>query len=295
MDKIAIALTDDGALRVYAAVTTELVNKACKLHKTSPVASAALGRTLTAAAIMGAMEKNEKTSVTVQFKGGGPLGTVLAVSNAKSEVRGYVGNPEINLPLNDNGKLDVGGAVGKDGFLCIAKDFGSCEPYCGQVQLVSGEIAEDITSYYATSEQTPTAVALGVLIDTDLSVKASGGYVIQLMPGYSPDDENTISVIEKQIATLPSISKMVENGMTAEEIASAVMGELKHAIIGETIPKYKCNCSRNRVERALISIGKKDLESLINDNGTEVACHFCDKVYKFRVEELEKLADKCKI
>ena len=294
MDKIAIALTDDGALRVYAAVTTDLVNKACELHKTSPVASAALGRTLTAAAIMGAMEKNEKTSLTLQFKGGGPLGTVLAVANTRSEVRGYVGNPELNLPLKDNGKLDVGGAVGTDGFLSVAKDFGSGEPYCGQVQLVSGEIAEDITSYYATSEQTPTAVALGVLIDTDLKVKSAGGYVIQLMPGYSPDDDNTISVIEKQIATLPSVSTMVDKGMTANEIASAVMGELKYGIIGGIVPSYKCNCSRSRVERALISIGKKDLESLIEDNGTEVACHFCDKVYKFTADELKKLADKCK-
>lgn len=294
MDKIAIALTEDAALRVYAAVTTDLVSAAQGYHHTFPVATAALGRVLTAGAIMGAMEKDPNTSLTIQFKGDGPLGTILAVANAESQVRGYVMHPDVNLPLRGDGKLDVGGGVGKNGFLSVVKDFGKGEPYTGQVAIVTGEIAEDLTYYYAASEQTPTAMSLGVLVDTDLTPKAAGGYVIQLMPGHGPDDDKITAMVEERIKQLPPISTMVDNGLTPEEIIAHILGEIRYTIIDTRTPKYQCNCSKQRVEKALISIGRKDLQSLIDENhGTEVQCNFCDKAYAFSAEDIEKLLKKC--
>jgi len=294
-DKIAVALTDNGGFRIYAAVTTELVREAAKGHKCLPVASAALGRTLTATAIMGAMMKEDDATVTVQVKGDGPLGTVLTVGNSRAEVKGYIQNPAVILPLNSKGKLDVGGGIGK-GYLSVVRDNGkNGGQYTGQVELVSGEIAEDLTYYYATSEQIPTAMALGVLVDVDNIPKCAGGYVIQMMPGHDPDDEKIITEIENNIASLPSVSKMVEMGYSPEDIIAAVMGSVKFGILNEKTPSYKCDCSTARVERALVSIGKKDLQSIIDDGkGTEVDCHFCNKTYKFTTDELKELLKSCK-
>ncbi len=294
-DKISIALTNDGALRVYAAVTTSLVSEAQRLHNTYPVATAALGRTLTAAAMMGAMLKNDTGSITLQFKGDGPLGTILAVTTAKSEVRGYVANPDVDLPLKQNGKLDVGAGVGKNGFLNVVRDSGvSSQPYTGQVELVTGEIAEDLTYYYAISEQIPTAMALGVLVDVDLSAKAAGGFIIQLMPGSGLDDEKIIGTIEAHLKTIPSVSEMIHSGIDAEGIIAKIMGELEYNILDERTPTYKCNCSTTRVEGALISIGAGDLQSLIDEQQEiTVDCSFCDKKYVFSANDIESLLKKC--
>jgi len=293
-DKISIALTNDGAIRVYAAVTTNLVSEAQKLHNSYPIATAALGRTLTAAAIMGAMLKNDTGSITLQFRGDGPLGTILAVTTPKSEVRGYVANPDVELPLKPNGKLDVGTGVGKNGFLSVVRDVGVGQPYTGQVELVTGEIAEDLTYYYAISEQIPTAISLGVLVDVDLSAKAAGGFVIQLMPGSGIDDEKIIDTIEAHLKTIPSVSEMIASGINSEGIIAQVMGELEYNILDERTPIYKCNCSTARVEGALISIGANDLKSLIDEHqGTTVDCSFCDKKYVFSASDIENLLKKC--
>lgn len=295
-DKLAIALTDDAAFRIYAAVTTDIVAEAQKIHKTMPAATAALGRTLTAGALIGATQKDENVSITIQFKGNGPLGTLVVVANSESEVRGYVQNPSADLPLRADGKIDVGNAVGKEGYLSIIRDLGKgTQPYIGQVEITSGEIAEDLTYYYATSEQTPTAISLGVLVDRDYTAKAAGGFIIQMMPGWSPDDEKTIGIIEKRLAEMKPVSTLVEEGLNPAEIIAHILGdEIPYHILKETIPVYKCNCSKKRVESALISIGKKDLSSLLEgEKGTEVNCNFCDKVYKFTTEDIQKLLEKC--
>ena len=295
-DKIAVALTDDAALRVYAAVTTDLVTEAQRIHNTLPLATAALGRTLTAGAMMGAMQKDDNVSLTIQFKGDGPLGTLVVVANSKSEVRGYVQNPMADLPLRADGKIDVGNGIGKNGYVSIIRDMGKgTQPYIGQVEITSGEIAEDLTYYYATSEQTPTAISLGVLVDRDFKPKAAGGFVIQMMPGWSPDDEKIISIIEKKLGEMKSVSSLIADGCTAKDIIAGILGdEIPYHILTEKTPAYKCNCSKQRVEGALVSIGKKDLSSLLEDgNGTEVNCNFCDKVYKFSNADIEELLKKC--
>lgn len=294
-DKITVALTDNAAMRIYAAVTTELAAEAQKIHQTMPLATAALGRTLTAGALMGAMQKDENVSITIQFKGNGPLGTLVVVADSQSKVRGYVQNPQADLPLRPDGKIDVGNGIGKNGYLSVIRDLGKgTQPYVGQVEITTGEIAEDLTYYYATSEQTPTAISLGVLVDRDYSVKAAGGYVIQMMPGWSPEDEQLITAIEKRLGEIPSISTMVDKGYTAEEIIKEILNDvMPYHILKEETPEYKCNCSRERVEKALVSIGKKDLSSLLEDNGTEVNCNFCDKIYKFNSQDIEELLKKC--
>lgn len=294
-DKIAVALTDNAAMRIYAAVTTELAAEAQKIHKTLPLGTAALGRTLTAGALMGAMQKDENVSLTVQFKGDGPLGTVVVVADSKSNVRGYVQNPQADLPLRPDGKIDVGNGIGKNGYLSVIRDLGKgTQPYIGQVEITTGEVAEDLTYYYATSEQIPTAISLGVLVDKDYTVKAAGGYVIQMMPGWSPDDEQLITAIEKRLGEIPPVSTMVDKGYTPEEIIKEILNDvMPYHILKEVTPEYKCNCSKKRVEAALISIGKKDLSSLLEDNGTEVNCNFCDKIYKFSTQDIEELLKKC--
>lgn len=294
-DKISVALTDNAAMRIYAAVTTDVVAEAQKIHKTLPLATAALGRTLTAGALMGAMQKDENVSLTVQFKGDGPLGTVVVVADSHSNVRGYVQNPQADLPLRPDGKIDVGNGIGKNGYLSVIRDLGKgTQPYIGQVEITTGEIAEDLTYYYATSEQIPTAISLGVLVDRDYSVKAAGGYVIQMMPGWSPDDEQLITAIEKRLGEIPPVSTMVDKGFTPEEIIKEILdGVMPYHILKEETPAYKCNCSKKRVESALISIGKKDLSSLMEDDGTEVNCNFCDKVYKFSSQDIAELLKKC--
>lgn len=291
-DYMVNAITTNGAIRVIAADTTQLCAKAQKIHKMMPTAAAALGRALTAAAIMGSMQKSRDDSITLQFNGGGPIGRVLAVGNGNAEVKGYVDNPLVDLPLNDKGKLDVGGAVGKDGMLSIVRDLGLKEPYVGQVPLVNGEIAEDITFYYANSEQIPTAVALGVLIDVDYTVKAAGGFILQVLPGaYDEDIDN----VEKTVASISSVTQMLENGKTPEDIVQALLSGYEIEYFDNETPKYVCDCSRERTDRALISIGKEELEKIINeDQKAEITCHFCDKAYKYTKKELEKLLEKAK-
>ncbi len=281
----------DGGIRVFAAVTTDLVNEAQKIHNTYPVATAALGRTLTAGVLMSAAGlKNDTDSLTVQVKGDGPLGNVVVCADAKLNVRGYVSNPFVDRPLNQKGKLDVGGAVGK-GALNVIRDLGMKEPYIGQIPLVSGEIAEDITMYYAQSEQIPTAVALGVLVDTDNSVLAAGGFMIQMMPG-STDEE--AQLIEKTLENLPPVTSMIADGKDAEEIIFSVIEGIDFLIENtEGKPKYSCTCSKDRMEKALISIGKKEIEDIINEQGeAELSCQFCNNKYKFTKDELQKLSKK---
>lgn len=291
-DILVRGTSTDGAIRVFVAVTTELVNRAQHIHSTYPTATAALGRTLTAAAIMGAGLKGEDESITIQFRGNGPLGRMIAVTNEKSEVRGYVENPFVDIPLNKKGKLDVGGAVGK-GQLNIIRDLGLKEPYIGQVPIVTGEIAEDLTYYYASSEQIPTAIGLGVLVDTDNSVINSGGFMLQLMP--EADDE-TAAKLEEKMHTLPPITNMLSSGMSAEDILFSITDGFDMLMENATVtPKYHCPCSVKRMERALISIGKEELEKLIEEQGeAELTCQFCDNKYKFTKEELEKLLQSAK-
>ena len=291
-DYIVNAITSDGAIRVIAADTTELCNRAMEIHKMSATAAAALGRALTAAAIMGSILKSEEDSVTLQLNGGGPIGRVIAVADGKANVKGYVDNPLVDLPLNSAGKLDVGGAVGTDGMLSIIRDLGLKEPYVGQVPLVNGEVAEDLTQYYATSEQLPTAVALGVLVDVDYSIKAAGGFILQVLPGaYDEDIDN----VEKAISEISSVTNMLDNGKKPEDIVEQLLSGYEIEYFDNVNTEYKCDCSRERTDRALISIGKEELTKIIEEDGkAEMTCHFCDNIYKYSKEELEQLLESSK-
>lgn len=282
----------DGAIRVFVAITTDLVNDAQKIHKTYPTATAALGRTLTISAIMGAGLKNDTDSTTIQFKGDGSLGSIVAVCDNKSRVRGYVVNPYADPERKENGKLDVGGAVGK-GYLNVIRDLGMKEPYCGQVPIVTGEIAEDMTYYYATSEQIPTAIALGVLVNPDMSVKSSGGFMLQLMPEAT---EEMAEKLEEIMKHLPPITEMIEKGLSAEDILFTITEGFDMIMENKAItPKYECKCSKERMEKALISIGQEELESIISEQGeAELTCQFCDNKYKFNKTELEELLKQAK-
>lgn len=294
-DSLAVAITNNAAMRIYAAVTTGLAAEAQRIHHTYPVATAALGRVLTAGTMMGAMLKEDDASVTIQFKGDGPLGTILAVADAKSCIRGYVSNPDVELASRADGKLDVGRGVGKNGYLSVVRSAGDGIPYTGQVELVSGEIAEDLTAYYAISEQIPTAVALGVLVNTDGSVRAAGGYMLQMMPGYDPDDERLISLVERQMKELPPVSALVEQGYTPTQMIERLLGGEPYNILKSLTPAYRCRCSKQRVEAALVSIGRKELQALCDEQaGTEVNCSFCDQTYRFSKADLEQLILKCK-
>lgn len=291
-DILVRGMSIDGSIRVFTAVTRDVANRAQEIHHTYPTATAALGRTLTAAALMGAGLKNANDSITIQYRGDGPLGKMIAVTNDKCEVRGYVENPFVDIPLNKKGKLDVGGAVGK-GQLCVIRDLGMKEPYIGQVPIVTGEIAEDLTYYYAASEQIPTAMGLGVLVDTDNTVINSGGFMLQLMP---EADEDAAAALENKIRSLPPITKMMADGMSAEDMLFYITDGFDMLMENETVtPKYSCPCSFERMERALISIGKKELSELIEEQGeAELTCQFCDNKYLFSKEELEKLMEKAK-
>ena len=294
MDNIAIALTNDAAVRVYAADTTELASQAQRLHNSYPIATASLGRTLTAAAMMGAMLKNDDASVTVQIKGDGPLGLILAVTDAESRVRGYCSNPDVELPLRADGKLDVGRAVGKNGYLNVINDNGMGEPYSGMVNLVSGEIAEDLTAYYAESEQVPTAVGLGVLVGTAGVPQVSGGFLVQLMPGIGPDDDRTLALVEDNISKMPSVTNMLAEGLSTDDMIAKILDGLEYNVLEHRSTVYNCNCSKERVERALISIGAKELQGLIDEGGNaEINCSFCDKRYSFGTDELSALILRC--
>ena len=287
-DHIVRATAANGGIRAFAALTTELVQQAHELHDTSGVASAALGRTLTAAVMMSRMFfKNEKDALTLQIKGDGPLGGIIVVSDYQSNVRGYVYNPEVYLPLNAAGKFDVAGAVGRGGYLNVIKDMGLKEPYVGYVDLVSGEIGEDIAYYFAYSEQVPTVVSLGVLIGPDENVITAGGYIIQLMPGA---DESLVKQLEEKILLSDSITYMLSQGMDPSSVLESVLGELNPEITERVSCQYKCNCSRDRMERNLISLGGKELQEIADEqHGAELQCHFCNRKYHFTEEELREL------
>lgn len=289
MGKLIRCISTDGTLTVMAMNSTDIVNEAEKIHKTSAVVSAALGRLFTAASLMGSALKGKDDSLTLKINGKGPSGTVMAVSDSQGNVRGYVQNNIVELPLNKKGKLDVSGAVGTDGYVTIIKDLGLKEPYVGQTPIVTGEIAEDITSYFAVSEQTPTVCALGVLVDTDLSIKAAGGFIIQLLPTAM---EDTIEKVERSIEGLEPITTLIARGMTPEEICRHALKEFDLEVLDVSEPIYKCNCSRKRVERALLTAGKDELLSMAEDEKTEVCCRFCDKKYIFTPADLKALIKK---
>lgn len=292
MGKIVRALSADGSVLCSAINSTDIVNEIFRIHKTTPVATAALGRLATAGCIMGAMLKGEDDSLTLRVNGGGPAGTMVVAADYRGNVRCYTEHPEVDLPLKPNGKLDVSGYVGKDGFLGVVKDLGLKEPYATQVPIVSGEIAEDITSYYAVSEQIPTVCALGVLVDRDWTVKAAGGYIIQLVP---PINEKAIDIIEKNIADMQSVTQMMEAGLTSEQIALKGLEGLDGEVLDSWDVSYKCKCSRERTEEMLISLGRDELNKLAaEDEETEVCCHFCDKKYYFTRDEILKLAENSK-
>lgn len=286
-DYIVRAITADGFVKAMAISSTAMVERARTIHKTTPTATAALGRVLTACSMMGNLQKVENGALTLQFKGGGPLGTILATSDAVGNVRGYVQNPGISLLEKYAGKLDVGAAVGTDGMLTVIRDLQMKEPYIGSIELVSGEIADDITAYFAQSEQTPTACALGVLVDVDQSVKVAGGYLIQLLPG-APDD--IIMKIETGIACAGAVTPMLDEGLTPEEILRKVLCEFELEFFDETPVAYKCYCSRERVERTLITIGKKELREIVDEGKPiTIECQFCDTVYEFTPQEVNAL------
>ena len=286
MGKLVRMISGCGSVVVSAIDSTDIVNKAHMFHKTYDVASAALGRTLTAASLIGYNLKNKTDTVTLRFDGGGPLGTVTAVADYSGNVRGYLQNPGVSLPLNSKGKIDVGGGVGKNGTLTVIKDMGMKDAYSGSIPLVSGEIAEDITRYYAESEQIPTVCALGVLVDTDFSIKAAGGFILQLLP-FTPDD--VIDKIEKNIEGLPSVTDMMTKGMGPEEIAAYLLRDMEPNVLDEGEPEYRCTCSRDRMKRALSLLPKEDIESLAEDEETKTECRFCNKEYVFPKEEIIKL------
>ncbi len=285
-DYIVRATAADGQIRAFAATTRDTVETARKAHNTSPVATAALGRLLTAGAMMGVMMKGEKDLLTLRIHAGGPLNGITVTADSKGRVKGYVGNPNVILPANSKGKLDVAKAVGV-GFMDVIKDMGLKEPYLGQCALQTSEIAEDLTYYFATSEQVPSSVGLGVLMNRDNTVKQAGGFILQLMPFC---DEEIISKLEKRLAEVTSVTAMLDEGCTPEMILDRLLGDMD-LVINDTVPtEFYCNCSKERVSRALISVGRKDLNEMIQDEKpVELNCHFCNTNYVFTVEEMKEL------
>lgn len=290
-DYMIRATAAEGQIRAFAATTKELVEFARAAHNTSPVATAALGRLLTAGTMMGPMMKGEKDLLTLKIQGDGPIGGITVTADVKGNVKGYVENPEVLLPPNAKGKLDVSGAVGI-GVLSVIKDIGLKDPYVGQTILVSGEIAEDLTYYYATSEQTPSCVALGVLMNKNNTVRQAGGFILQLMPGAS---EEVICALEEKIATISSVTSLLDQGMNPEEILQSVLGDMGLEIMDQIPVQFYCNCSKERVSRALASIAAEDIQEMIDDGKPiEVNCHFCNKNYEFTVEELQNMLQERK-
>lgn len=288
-DYIVRASAANSQIRAFASTTRELVEYARKIHETSPVVTAALGRLLTAGGMMGIMMKGDKDLLTLQIKGSGPVQGLTVTADSKGLVKGYAFEPKAMLPANDKGKLDVAGIIGP-GILTVIRDLGLREPYVGQTHLVSGEIAEDITYYYATSEQVPSAVALGVLMNKDNTVKQAGGFIIQLMPFA---EEEVINQLEEKINTLNGITALLDQDMTPEMILEYILGDFGLDILEKTATSFECNCSKERVEKAIISIGHKDIQEMIDDNEPiEVNCHFCSKHYQFTVEELNEIIKK---
>ena len=287
MGKLIRCLTRDATVMALFLDSTDIVARAEQIHQPSAVVTAALGRLLTAGSMMGVMMKGKDDSLTLKLAGGGPAGTVMAVADSAGNVRGYAQNPVVEIPLKPNGKLDVSGAVGTDGQLWVLRDSGAPEPYVGCTPLISGEIAEDITSYYATSEQTPTVCALGVLVNPDLTVNAAGGLLLQLLP-FCPDD--VIDKIEANVAKLPPVTVMLGQGMTPEQICALALDGMEYDILDTYEPEYRCTCSREKVARAFAAMKPEDRLSLPNEQGVaEATCRFCDAVYTFTREDLENI------
>ena len=291
MAKLLRAMTRDGSARAYVLNSTEIVNKAISYHKTAPTATALLGRLLTAASVMGTMLPEDGCTLTVAIRGQGIAGTTLCTADYWGNVKGYIQNPDASLPLKPNGKLDVSGIVG-GGILSVSKDVGDEVPFNGNIELVSGEVAEDITEYYAVSEQTPTLCALGVLVDTDYSCRAAGGVFVQLLPFA---DEEVICQLEKNAPMLNNVSSMFDKGMSNEDILKVALSGIEYDVFDELDVDYKCNCSHERTEKALISLGKSEAYKILDEQKAdgkdyiELSCHFCDKTYKFYKDDIDKL------
>ena len=289
MARLTRAISADGSVMAMAIDSTDIAARIEEIHHTSAVVTAALGRLATAASMMGVMLKGEGDSVTVRVDADGPAGVLIAVADSRGFVKAYVENPVVELPLNARGKLDVAGAVGRNGYLRVIKDLGLKEPYSGPVPLVSGELAEDVTQYYAVSEQTPTVCGLGVLVNPDLTVRAAGGFLVQLLPFA---DDAAIDQLERNVKAIPPASAMIDQGMQPAEICEKLLEGLSPQILDDYFPAYRCDCSRERVERAVISLGKAQLDQLIEeDHGAELSCHFCGKRYAFSEQELRQIRD----
>lgn len=289
-DYLVRGMSMDGLVKVVAIRSTELVRRGAEIHKTTPNATAAFGRALTAASMMGNMQKVENGSMTLQIKGDGPIGSIVCVSDPTGNVRGYVYEPNVPLVEKRPGKLDVGSTVGVNGTLTVIRDLQMKEPYVGSIELVSGEIGDDVTAYFAQSEQTPTACALGVLVDRDRSVRVAGGYLIQLLPGAT---EETIETVERGIQRAGAVTAMLDQGLTPEDILGQVCGDLGVVFMETTEVEYKCYCSRGRVTAALISLGKKELEEIAaEDKNFPVECQFCDHVYQFSPKDIRDILKK---
>lgn len=279
----------DKNIRGFFAVTTGLAEKARTIHNTTPVATAALGRAITAGSIMGLMIKGENDKLTLQLKGGGPAGAIVVVSNSQGIVKAYIENPGVEVPLREDGKLNVGAAIGTDGKINVIIDMGLKEPYVGQYGLVSGEIGEDLAHYFTFSEQTPSAVALGVLIDKDYSVKAAGGFIVQPLPDAA---EESIARLEENISGMKPITALIEEGKTPEDIMNIVLEAFEPEVLEKYEVDYVCDCSREKFEKALITIGREELEKILREDGAaELVCHFCNTKYNFSGEELQKIID----
>ncbi|WP_316572810.1 Hsp33 family molecular chaperone HslO [Neobacillus sp. YIM B06451] len=290
-DYLVKALAYDGQIRAYAVRSTEAVAEAQRRHYTWPTASAALGRAMTAGLMMGAMLKGED-KLTIKIEGGGPIGNILVDSNAKGSVRGYVSNPQTHFDLNEHGKLDVRRAVGTDGTLTVVKDLGLRDFFSGSVPLVSGELGEDFTYYFASSEQVPSSVGVGVLVNPDNSILAAGGFIFQLMPGTG---DETISLIEERLKTITPISKMIQQGLTPEEILEELFGKDEVAILEKMPVRFECTCSKERFADAIVSLGQSEITDMIEEDGmAEAHCHFCNEKYHFSKEELEALNKEAK-
>ncbi|MDN7226683.1 Hsp33 family molecular chaperone HslO [Planococcus sp. N064] len=287
-DYLVRALAYDGQVRAYAARTTQTVGEAQRRHYTWPTASAALGRSMTASVMLGAMMKGEE-KLTIKINGGGPLGTILVDANAKGEVRGYVSNPQTHFDLNEQGKLDVRRAVGTEGTLSVSKDIGLMQPFVGQVPIVSGELGEDFTHYIVMSEQVPSSVGVGVIVNPDNTIQASGGFIIQLLPGTS---EEVITQIEQRLSEIPTISNMVREGMTPEEILEKVLGNNNLKVLDNMPVQFQCQCSRDRIHNAIVSLGTAEIQDMIETDGqAEAQCHFCNENYLFTKENLEDMLE----
>ena len=288
-DYLIKALGYNGQVRAYATATTETVSEAQRRHYTWPTASAALGRSMTAGVMMGAMLKGED-KLTIKIDGGGPIGVILVDSDAKGKVRGYVTNPQTHFDLNEHGKLDVARAVGNNGMITVVKDLGLREHFTGQTPIVSGELGEDFTYYFVTSEQVPSSVGVGVLVNPDNTILAAGGFILQLLPG---TDDETITAIEERLKTIPPISKLIQAGKTPEEILEVLLGEGNVKILEKMPVSFSCTCSKERFSNALISLGKAEIQAIIDEEGqAEAHCHFCNEKYQFTKEELEQLEEE---